>query len=374
MKIAIFHNLPSGGAKRYLFEVVKRIPKKHKIDLYRLSGSSKYLNLKKYTENQYTYQYYSGKNILTFVLKAIFLLPKIHKRIAKKINENNYDILIANHDYVTKSPYILRYVTCPKIYFCHESQREYYEDTKYHAPLLKDKIVNLIRVPIRWIDVLNIKKVDSIMCTSLFEKKELERIYKKKIIMVYPGVDFKKFKNIKLKRKNQVLSVGSLLPFKGHEKTIKSLGLIKETKRPLLVIVGDGRMSEKRKIKSLAKKNKVKIKIKNKISEKTLLKIYNESKLYISCAHKEPFGLTILEAMACETPAVVVNGGGPSEQVVDGVTGYIVSSNEKEISKKIIMAIKNYKKLGKKSRLHVCKKWDWLKTSKKIINILKSLK
>jgi starch synthase len=38
----------------------------------------------------------------------------------------------------------------------------------------------------------------------------------------------------------------------------------------------------------------------------------------------EPFGLVILEAMACETPVVASRVGGIPEIVVEGETGYLV--------------------------------------------------
>ena len=34
MRIALFHNLPSGGAKRAVFEFIKHLSKAHEIDLY----------------------------------------------------------------------------------------------------------------------------------------------------------------------------------------------------------------------------------------------------------------------------------------------------------------------------------------------------
>jgi len=37
MKIAVFHDLPSGGAKRTLYETVKRLVARHTVDVYALS-------------------------------------------------------------------------------------------------------------------------------------------------------------------------------------------------------------------------------------------------------------------------------------------------------------------------------------------------
>ena len=43
---------------------------------------------------------------------------------------------------------------------------------------------------------------------------------------------------------------------------------------------------------------------------------------------REPFGLFLVEAMACGTPAVVTNMGAAPELVADGSTGFIVENDE----------------------------------------------
>lgn len=43
---------------------------------------------------------------------------------------------------------------------------------------------------------------------------------------------------------------------------------------------------------------------------------------------KEPFGLTMIEAMACGCPVIALNKGSVSEIIIDGVTGYIAEDIE----------------------------------------------
>ncbi len=45
----------------------------------------------------------------------------------------------------------------------------------------------------------------------------------------------------------------------------------------------------------------------------------------------EPFGLTMIEAMACGTPTIAFNCGSVPEIIDDGVTGYIVESEEEAV-------------------------------------------
>src|SRR5258708_7732499 len=46
---------------------------------------------------------------------------------------------------------------------------------------------------------------------------------------------------------------------------------------------------------------------------------------------REPFGLTIIEAMACGTPVVAFNEGSIPELIKNGVTGYVVHDIEDHI-------------------------------------------
>ena len=45
----------------------------------------------------------------------------------------------------------------------------------------------------------------------------------------------------------------------------------------------------------------------------------------------EPFGLVMIEAMACGTPVIAYEGGSVSEVMEDGVTGFIVNEIEQAV-------------------------------------------
>ena len=70
-----------------------------------------------------------------------------------------------------------------------------------------------------------------------------------------------------------------------------------------------------------------------------LLKTYygGAKALLVPILWEEPFGLTMIEAMACGTPVIAFRRGSVPEIVVDGVTGFIVDTVEEmaEAMKKI---------------------------------------
>ncbi|MCK4891296.1 MAG: glycosyltransferase, partial [Candidatus Pacebacteria bacterium] len=64
---------------------------------------------------------------------------------------------------------------------------------------------------------------------------------------------------------------------------------------------------------------------------------------------EEPFGLVMIEAMACGTPVIAFNRGSVSEVIKHGKTGFVVE-NESEM----IEAIKNIDKINREDcRKHV---------------------
>lgn len=57
---------------------------------------------------------------------------------------------------------------------------------------------------------------------------------------------------------------------------------------------------------------------------------------------EEPFGLVMIEAMACGTPVIAYNHGSVAEIVEDGVTGFIVNETDAQGSNKEDYVIKKY--------------------------------
>lgn len=73
---------------------------------------------------------------------------------------------------------------------------------------------------------------------------------------------------------------------------------------------------------------------------------------------EEPFGLVMIEAMACGTPVVAFNRGSVSEIVKDGQTGYISSQNDvdkmiKNVKKIIDLPDSRYQEMRRACREHV---------------------
>lgn len=90
----------------------------------------------------------------------------------------------------------------------------------------------------------------------------------------------------------------------------------------------------------------------------------NSKALLFPIQWNEPFGLVMIEAMACGTPVIAFDRGSVSEVVKDGVTGFIVPKNEgvpglvKAIKKLQSLTSQQYQSMRSACRAHVEKNFS----------------
>ena len=84
---------------------------------------------------------------------------------------------------------------------------------------------------------------------------------------------------------------------------------------------------------------------------------YNNIDIFCQPSHFEPFGLTIIEAMAYAKPVISSDCDGPSEIIIDNKNGFLVKKkNPQEIAEAIIKLINNseiYRNISISARKHI---------------------
>ena len=92
---------------------------------------------------------------------------------------------------------------------------------------------------------------------------------------------------------------------------------------------------------------------------------------------ENPFGIVILEAMACGKPVIASKIGGPAEIVEDAETGFLVNPRDTEaVAERIIRLIKDEKlrkRMGRKARKIVVEKYSLEKISEEYYRLYRSL-
>ena len=129
MRIALYHNLPSGGAKRAVYEWVRRLVAEHTIDVYSLTTADHaFCDIRPFASKHKVYEF-STRRLLQSPLGRLNQmerwqdlgdLNKLHQKIAKEINAGEYDVFFANPCSFTFVPAILQYIEIPSVYYLHE--------------------------------------------------------------------------------------------------------------------------------------------------------------------------------------------------------------------------------------------------------------
>lgn len=140
--------------------------------------------------------------------------------------------------------------------------------------------------------------------------------------------------------------------------------LIERNKSVNLLIVGKGPYQKELKEKT---KNLERVFFTGRIEREDLPEIYSAVDLFVFPSSTDTFGMVVMEAQACELPAVVSDIGGPKEIIVDGVTGLIAKSNDlddwmKKIEKIIEMKTgddTNFSRMKKAARQNVIRRYSW---------------
>ena len=384
MKIAVFHNLHSGGAKRALYGNVNFLSENHEVDAFVPStANEEYLPLNDLVndikvfsvKNNFPRSLYSA--IKYFPSKTSLLeLKKTQRIIADQINNGEYDVVLSEQDRYTMAPFILRYIKKPLVYYCQQpnnfryeiSRKLYKEAGLSYKNLVEGLYLEIFNSKIVKHDIKYANYSKYMVTNSNFSKEIISKSYGITAHVSYLGVDNNIFKPMDILKENFILSVGQCIPEKGFEFILKSLKEISPDIRPVFVLVTDhGNVYWKNYLEKLANEMGVKFKILYMISDEELVLLYNKAKLVVYTPYLEPFGLVPLESMSCGTPVVGVKEGGVSETVLNGKTGILTVRDETVFANKIEALLNNQEMLSEFSEesIKVANKFWTLKNSGK---------
>ena len=355
MRIAVFHNLPTGGAKRVLHGFVSHLTESgHSVDVFVPSTAREdFLPLKGAGANVTVFpvpktlsgSLYSFLRYIPPMEISLRDLEWTQRDIANAIDKGEYDIVFCEQDRFTMSPFFLKFIKKPTVYFCQQPSR-------FNEKVLREVSrragyrdnLNPVR---RWIrrqfakrtpriDRKNASYARYVLVNSNFSKESVLRSYGLDSHVSYLGVDTGVFKPSGVPREGFVLSIGECAPKKGFDFLIRSLALIDHGIRPKLVLVCNSfNLGWREYLEQLAKQEGVDMEIMSLVGDEELVALYNRAQLVLCAAYLEPFGLTTIEAMACGTPVIAVKEGGFKESVVHDQTGRLVDRDPREFSKAI---------------------------------------
>jgi glycosyltransferase involved in cell wall biosynthesis len=389
MKVAVFHNLPSGGAKRALYNLAKHLMKLgHVVDAFVPEGADeKFFSMKEVVRGYRAFPIEpASSGAASGVLRRIGQfgnpsrdLERTHKRIAEAINAGSYDVVLSEQDIDTLSPFILRFLTGPVVYYCQQPDRSQEAIlAEVSRPIAKEGKLGGWRE--RWnrhllrqdaqLDKDNARFASYVVTNSYFSREVILRAYGLNAFVSYLGTDIDVFRPLDGRKEDYVLSVGSCGPEKGFDFLVRSVGRMDPKLRPKILIVSNFSNPQwEAYLVGLAATLNVDLCIKKGVSDSELVCLYNKAKLFVYASYLEPFGLVILEAMACGTPIIAVKEGGVRESVVHNETGMLIDRDEEAFAQAIGALLQDglqRERLARRALEAVRSFWTWQHAAKRL--------
>ncbi len=237
---------------------------------------------------------------------------------------------------------------------------------------------------------------DRLICVSDFINKQFEGKKRDKTITIYNGIDTYFWKeNNRIPEANMqeqmnlssdkrlIIMVSQITQWKNHIDFIKTSKLIHEkVTNSHMAIVG----------RPINKADKPYLEFLNEFVkaegvsdffsiidfQEDIREIVSIADILIHTAINEPFGRVIIEAMSMEKPVIAYKSGGPSEIILDDITGYLVEPrNINDIAQKTIKLLSNNElrfQMGKASRERVLNRFNLQSSIIKIEEVIDTLR
>jgi glycosyltransferase involved in cell wall biosynthesis len=403
LRIAVFENLPPGGALRSAYEVGRQlVARGHTIHLFRLSVPAEKgpFDLAPLSQSMYVESFRPLWGALDSRLDHMSLAPRsytlfgplrrAHRRLATKIRAGNYDAILLHQDALTTAPYALRWLDGqPTVYYCQEPPRFAGERSilEAHREHLAESphVVGLSRLAddrmalgrLARADHENARHARVIAVNSVYSRERVWAAYARDAEVCYLGIDDDRFTPAPApgKRRREILSVGLPVSAKGHDLVVEALAVLPYEARPVLHLVLP-RAGATESLERLARERHVELVIDVSVDEAKFVESYRRAIATVCAARLEPFGLTTIESMACGTPVVAIREGGYRETVIDGETGFLVEPDAASIANGILRLSGDpalVESMGSRGREEVVRRWTWERTGEQMEEILRGV-
>ena len=186
---------------------------------------------------------------------------------------------------------------------------------------------------------------DAVFASGSVEARQLTELYEvdpTRIEILTPGVDLAFFspgqrwaarQAIGLGEQPVVLFVGRLQPLKGVDLAVEALARLDNEDAVLVIVGGPSGLEGEATLSDLhariAKYGlEQRVRLVPPQPHHLLSTYYRAADAVVVPSRSESFGLVALEAAACGTPVVATDVGGLRDNVVDGLTGFLVSDRD----------------------------------------------
>ena len=372
MRIAVVHDLPSGGGKRVLAEQVRRLGERgHEVEAV-LPGTADeaFLPLTEAgvpvrtveapapPDRERLLEGRASPVELFRWARYVAALRSVQRAVARRVDEARPDVALVHPSQFTGAPLALSYLHVPAVYYCHEPLRAAYEPGIAPMP---------VRLLLRWTlgtrEGRALRGTSAVAANSRYTARRLRELHGVEARVVRPGIDVQRFRPTDAPPGDYLLTVGAMHPLKGLDFLVEVVGALPAGRRPPLTVVSDrGRERERRRIEARAGELGVELDLRTRVTEEELVTLYGRARLVLYAPRREPLGLVPLEAMACGRPVLAVHEGGIPETVEDGRTGFLAPRDVERFAARLRALLEvpaEAERVASGARESVAERWSW---------------
>jgi glycosyltransferase involved in cell wall biosynthesis len=379
MRIAVFHNQPSGGARRSLLTWCRELSQRHETHIFTLTSADNVMLRDESVVGRVVRLPFQPRPPIRFGLylndiirrRNLEALERVNRRAAEQIDAEGYDAVWVDTDRYTFAPYVLKYLQTPSVYYVHHRPRGFrerfapppaspYERARalWHRPLAERFEQHLWHE-----EVMLTRRARRVVTNSVFTAGRLREIYGVTAGLVPPGVDLPDAWGVG--GGGYLLSVGELEVRKGHDFVLDALALVEPALRPPLQLVANGgNPAVRRQLESQAARLGIDLRIRILPPQAEISRAYLHAELFVYGAREEALGLAPLEAMAHGLPVVGVCDGGVPETVRDGRTGYLTTRDPAKFAQRVTELLTTpsvRRRMAAAARADMAGSWTWEK-------------
>lgn len=169
-----------------------------------------------------------------------------------------------------------------------------------------------------------------------------------------------------------VVAVGRLVPVKRFDLLVESVVELRRTHPDLeCVIVGEGYRREELEAQIHQAGAERYISLPGRIGEDELIELYRMAWVLASASAREGWGMTLTEAAACGTPAVVTRIAGHEDAVAEGVSGLLAGSRD-ELTAGLdrVISDRGVRERLTSGALHHAEQFTWAATARGTLEVL----
>jgi glycosyltransferase involved in cell wall biosynthesis len=325
VRIAVVHNLKPGGAHRRLRSVVRNLPG----ELVEVTLSTAAPVTQDPIVVPLQRRASSARRSLRPLLRYTDLgeLARSWRRVQQAIAQASPDVVFANACQFLGSPPVAGPGCPPVVYHCDEPRRVFYEHELRSTvnPMTRPLYLPMYRAEKRW-DRGNIRHAAVCLTNSEYAARRIAEAYDRPATVIPCGVDAFFRPHETSSEPLHLLSVGTLIPSKGHHLAIEAAALAR-SRWPVMIVSPRPNPAEEARLRAVAERLGVRLEVRTGIPEEDLRSAYRCAFAVLYMAEREPLGLASLEAQACGVPVVVSAEGGLPETIQEGVTGWAVARN-----------------------------------------------